>query len=337
VEGLAVGRNHLFSAGEGSFRAAMADKLLHPGAQHRLVFTDTLYEDADAYRFLVEGAAQFYDRRLNWSIAAADFPDYRVPADMPIEESCGNPEWREYLADLRARTLDAIPELVWIVEGRDPWEIYRDRRFLGNSGVDPCSEVAKRLALAEWRSANCYREGELFGPADVFTVGIDEHETERFYGGGDKLGIRRAHAKDGWIYEAPLIAANEVLAAGGELPVGVLSVLFSPLAEIGPASPRLYGMGYVHNNCGGFCCKAGQAHWRNSFIVQPYRYAYDAIIELKLTEYLGANVAMLTDRRGGQKNPMMLDAFAERLAAEPDVVIEYEPGDSGCGCMGVAA
>lgn len=318
----------MFSAGEGSFRAAMIDRRRHPDAHHQLVFTDTLYEDADAYRFLIEGAAHIFERKVDWVPRAEDFPDYRVADDVPIEEYCGNTEWRSFLADLRLRAIEAIPELVWLVEGRDVWEIFRDRRFLGNSGVDPCSEVAKRLVFADWRSANCHRVGELFGAPDVFLVGIGDHEPHRFYGDSKGIGILRANAADGWLYEAPLLTPPQS---------GEFSLFFSPLDQIGPRSPRLYGLGYSHNNCGGFCCKAGQAHFANRFRVQPDRFAYDAMMERKIVAFLGGDYAMLTDRRGGDKKPMTLDTFAERLRAEPQKVYEPSPGDSGCGCMGVAA
>jgi hypothetical protein len=321
-------RNTMLSAGEGSYRAAVIDRRRYPDAQHRYVFTDTLYEDADAYRFLIEGAAHITGRRLNWSVRAEDFPDYRVLENVPIEEYRGNPEWRAFLADLRLRTMDAIPELIWLVEGRDVWEVFRDRLFLGNSGVDPCSEALKRLCFADWRSANCYRVGELFGPPDVFLVGIGDHEPHRFYGDAKSVGILRANAKDGWLYEAPLLT---------EPMPGEYDLFWGPLDRIGPAEPRLYGMGYSHNNCGGFCCKAGQAHYANRFRVQPERFAYDAMMERKVVAYLGGGYAMLTDRRGGGKKPMTLDTFAERLRAEPDAEYVVQPGESGCGCMGVAA
>lgn len=320
-------RYTMFSAGQGSFRAAMIDRKRHPDAEFGLVFTDTLYEDADAYRFLIEGAAQVIGRRLNWTVRAEDFPDYRVPDDVPIEEYRGNPEWRAYLADLRARTIDALPELVWLVEGRDPWEVFRDKRFIGNSQTDPCSEMLKRLEFADWRSANCYREGELFGEPDVFLVGIGDHEQHRFYGNSKTPGILHSNALDGWLYEAPLLS---------EPAPGEMSLFYAPLSDIGPREPRLYGMGYMHNNCGGYCCKAGQAHWANRFRVQPARFAYDAMMERKLRVHLG-DYAMLTDRRGGEKKPMSLDAFAERLRAEPGRAYEFQPGESGCGCMGAAA
>lgn len=324
-----TGRRYvMFSAGQGSFRAALVDRRRHPDAEFGLVFTDTLYEDADAYRFLIEGAAQVLGRQLDWTVRAEDFPDYRVPADTPIEEYRGNPEWRAFLADLRARALDALPGLIWLVEGRDPWEIFRDRKFLGNSQRDPCSEHAKREMAADWRVGNCRRVGELFGPPDVFIVGISDHERHRF-DDGEGGGIGPRNARDGWLYEAPLISEP----ADDEL-----MIFYAPVDQIGPAEPRLYRMGYMHNNCGGFCVKAGQAHWANRFRVQPDRYAYDAMMERKLAAFLGQDVSMLADRRGGNgKKPLTLDAFAQRLLTQPNETFEYRPGESGCGCMGAAA
>ncbi len=320
-----TGRRYtMFSAGQGSYRAAMIDRLRNPSAEFGLVFTDTLYEDADAYRFLIEAAAQVLGRNLNWTVKVEEFPDYRVSADVPIEEYHGNSEWRAFLADLRDRACEALPELVWLVEGRDPWEIFRDGRFLGNSLVDPCSRVGKREIADAWRMGNCYRTGEMFGHADHFAVGIGEHEAHRFddnKGGG--LGPRMF--ADGWLYHAPLMT---------EVGPGEESLFFAPLGHIGPAEPRLYGMGYTHNNCGGFCIKAGQAHWANRFRVSPERFAYDAMMERKMGAFLGKPVSMLTDRRGGTgKRPLTLDAFAKRLRADPARQYEYQPGESGCGCM----
>lgn len=324
-----TGRRYtMFSAGDGSFRAAMIDRKRHPSAEFGLVFTDTLYEDADAYRFLIEGAAQVLDRPLNWAVTADDFPDYRVSEDTPIEAYAGNPEWRAFLADLRARAADALPELTWLVGGRDPWEIFRDEHFLGNSNIDPCSKLAKRKIADAWRIGSCHREGELFAPADHFAVGIGDHEAHRFDdGAGGGLGPRMS--ADGWLYHAPLLTEPQP---------GEFELFYAPLEAIGPTPPRLYGLGYKHNNCGGFCCKAGHAHWQNRFIIQPDRFAYDAMMERKLIAFLGQDVAMLADRRGGEgKRPMSLDSFEERLRADPSVTFDQQPGESGCGCMTEAA
>lgn len=117
-------RYTMFSAGQGSYRTAKIDRALHPEVDSGLVFTDVLYEDADAYRFLIEGALDVYGRTATWVPAAEDFPDYRVDESVPIEQYAGNPEWRAFLAQLRDRAAEAVPELVWLVEGRDPWEVF---------------------------------------------------------------------------------------------------------------------------------------------------------------------------------------------------------------------
>lgn len=321
----------MFSGGEGSFRAALIDRANYPSAPYGLVFTDMLYEDADTYRFLIEAAAVVlgYDAPA-WLPCADRFPDYRVGEDQPIETYQGNASWRAFLADLRLRTMQYMPEFTWLVEGRDPWEIFRDRRFLGNSLVDPCSRIAKREVADAWRRGHCYPELNLLGDADHFAVGIGLHEKHRF-ADADGGGLGPRMAAEGWLYHAPLIDAEEAVDAGGR---SHLTLLFSPVEQLGVEGQRMYRQGYKHGNCGGFCVKAGQAHWANRFRVQPERYAYDAMMERKLAAFIGKPVSMLTDRRGGKgKKPLTLDSFAARLRAHPERKFEYRPGESGCGCM----
>ena len=324
-------RYTMFFGGEGSFRAALIDQANHPDAEHGLVFTDMLYEDADTYRFLIQAAAVALGRPApNWLPRADELPDYRVAADVPIEEYRGNADWRAYLADLRERAVDALPGLVWLVEGRDPWEMFRDRRFLGNTQVDLCSRIGKREVADAWRIEHCRREGELFGPPDHFAVGIGFDERHRFEddAGG---GLRPRYLADGWLYHAPLIEAEIAANNGGR---NHLALLLAPVEQLGVPGQRMYRQGYKHGNCGGFCIKAGMAHWANRYRVAPERFAYDAMMERKLGAYLGAPVSILTDRRGGTgKKPMTLEAFARRLRAEPGRKYEYQPGESGCGCM----
>lgn len=99
----------------------------------------------------------------------------------------------------------------------------------------------------------------------------------------------------------------------------------------------MYPKGYKHGNCGGMCCKAGHAHYRNRFAVDPERFRYDKIMERKLISYVGGGVAMMTDRRGGEKRPMTLEEFEQRILAEPGRDYEYLPGESSCGCVGAWA
>jgi hypothetical protein len=306
-------RIHSVSGGAGSWLAAKLDMAAHPGERHHFLFADTLYEDADCYRFLIEGVGYLIGRDVsNFLPRADDFPDYRVSADVDIATYAGNPEWRAFLAQLRADVTEAMPELTWLAEGRDPWEVFRDRRFLGNSRIDPCSKSLKRMVLDAWREANANPDD------DTFVVGIGTHESHRY----DRLATRMAD--DGWRYEAPLIGTME-----GEIGA------FVYLSKAGIDRPRLYRKGYIHNNCGGYCIKAGHAHYQNRFLVDRDRYDYDAMMERKLATYIGKPVTMMTDRSGDNiKKPLSLDDFADRMLSDPQMpLIPYEPGTSGCGCF----
>lgn len=311
-------RYHQVSGGVGSWLAAKVDMEANPAAEHRFVFADTLYEDADCYRFLLLGICNLL--RINdvsWVPAVDDFPDYRVDLALPIEEYGGNPEWREFLGYLRMKARYHIPSLDWLVEGRDIWEIMRDERMLGNSRIDPCSKIAKRQFLDKWQRANC-------NPVeDLFTIGIGPHEEARY-----TTLAKRKLDDGGWVYTAPLIGtfAGEVYRAQLEI---------NYLRDAGLTQPRLYVFGYVHNNCGGFCIKAGHSHWLNRLRMQPERFAYDAGMERKLVAYIGGKAySILSDRRGDNiKKPLTLIDFAARYKDDPAVEFEMVQGESGCGCM----
>lgn len=308
-------RYHQVSGGAQSWLMVKVDMERRPGDEHRFVFADTLYEDADCYRFLLEGICYLLGRPADWVPRASEFPEYRVPAETAIEDYHGNPEWRAFLAGLREAAAALLPELTWLVEGRDPWEIFRDRKFLGNSQKDPCSLYLKRSVIDAWRDRNCKPE------LDVFCVGISVYERHRY----DALAKRQADK--GWTYAAPLIdeAMRDPLMAD---PVYWIM-------RAGLTLPRLYRLGYVHNNCGGFCIKAGQAHYIDRLRTQPERFYYDAMMEAKLALYLGKPVSMLTDRRGdGKKKILTLSELAEWYESLPDApVLDMLEGEAGCGCM----
>lgn len=307
------------SGGAGSWLMSKIDMANHPDADHRFIFADTLYEDADAYRLLIEGTANLLGRRI--TVPRADeFPDYRLMGEFDIADYAGNPEWRAFLADLRAYAASELPELIWLVEGRDPWEVFRDKRFLGNSRIDPCSYELKRQTLEAWVKENANPS------VDVFCVGIGTHERHRFEGRDGSRGLRRRMEEKGLKYEAPLIDTIE-----GEIGP------FVYLSKAGISRPRLYKF-HAHNNCGGFCIKAGIGHYNTRMIHMPERMAYDAMMERKISEWVGQPVAMVTDRRGGDKVPFTLARMIEEWDDMPDGMTEdffagATEGDSGCGCM----
>jgi len=128
-----------------------------------------------------------------------------------------------FLADASANV--GVP-LVRTAEGRTPWEVFKDERFLGNTRVDPCSKILKRQWLDRWLEENRSREDT------VCHVGIDWSEEHRF----TKLRDRRA--EDGWRYEAPLC----------DEPYLTKKQILTWMEGEGVRPPRLYSMGFPHNN-----------------------------------------------------------------------------------------
>lgn len=292
------------SGGVGSYSAARRYVDQNGHDKLELLFTDTLCEDQDAYRFLIAGAANLYGIQL---------PDGFLPeiADFPAWED--RIAYKTFVVDLAIRAAAIIPRLHWLIDGRDVWDIYEKERFLGNSSADPCSKILKRESADRWLRQNC-------DPlATRIIVGIDYEEVERFEGNAKTgaKGLRRRMAQKGWTFIAPLC----------DRPLLSWADRRRRLIDEGLWLPRLNQIGFAHNNCGGFCCKGGQGHWKKLLTEFPERYAYAERRENEIREVLG-DVSMLQDRRGGEKKPLTLTALRTR---ELD---DAEASDMGaCGCF----
>ena len=101
------------------------------------------------------------------------------------------------------------------------------------------------------------------------------------------------------------------------------------LVREGVAEPRLYALGFAHNNCGGGCVKAGVGHFAHLYRALPEVFAEWERNEETLRGQLG-DVAILRDRTGGATKPLPLVQLRRRLEAgyEPDL---FDIG--GCGCF----
>lgn len=207
---------------------------------------------------------------------------------------------------LREAADDVGGQLVWIAEGRTPWEVFRDERFIGNSMADPCSKILKRNFLRRWLAEHC-------DPTETTVyLGIDWSEIHRLERAADRWAP--------WTVQAPLCKP----------PLTSKEELLRSASKVGLRPPRLYELGFPHNNCGGFCVKAGQGHFKRLLEVLPERYRMHEEKEEELRAYLGRDVSILKDRRGGRTSPMSMREFRKRVQDEPSTVDEFEWG--GCGC-----
>jgi len=224
-------------------------------------------------------------------------------ADTLIEDE----DLYRFLDDIEADL--GIP-ITRIADGRDPWQVFKDVRMIGNTRVDPCSLHLKRKVLHNWVRDNAT------GPVDLI-VGIDFTEDHRL------PAIRHNWEKAGHAVHAPLCWRPEAHKADA----------IAALAAAGIDPPRLYGLGFPHNNCGGWCVKAGQAQFLQLLRTFPELYAHHEEQEQEARAHIGrTDIAILRDRRGGETKPMTMAEFRLRAETEPELIDRGDWG-SACSCF----
>ena len=194
-----------------------------------------------------------------------------------------------------------------IADGRTPWQVFHDVKFIGNSRIDPCSKILKRGQCDQWLEQNC-------DPTDTIVyLGFSWDETGRF------KTTQARYAAKGWVAEAPLCWA----------PAWTRIEIDAALADTGIPRPRLYDMGFPHNNCGGFCIKAGQGAFALLLEKMPRRYMHHALEEEQFRFENGKDVSILRDRSGGVTKPLTLLALKEKIRLK-----QHDATDmGGCGCF----
>lgn len=138
--------------------------------------------------------------------------------------------------------------IVRLCVGKTPLELAFERKYLWNSRIAECSIKLKSKPFRDWLKSN-------FNPDEcILYLGIDWTETHR------KAAIVRNYEP----YEVrfpmcdkPYLDKNEMV----EL-----------LKQEGIEIPRLYKLGFAHNNCKGCCVKAGIGQYRNLLIKDRITY-----------------------------------------------------------------
>lgn len=194
--------------------------------------------------------------------------------------------------------------IVRLKDGRTPWQVFRDKRMLGNTRVDLCSRILKREQSQRWLAENA--------PGATLVFGIDWTEMHRLD------ALRSRYGEQGYAVEAPMC----------DRPWHSKSAVMEWMKAEGLEPPRLYRLGFAHNNCGGFCVRAGHAHFAHLLREMPERFAEHEQAEQELRDYLGKDIAILRDREGGDTKPLTLREFRERGL---DGQESFDWG--GCGCF----
>lgn len=188
----------------------------------------------------------------------------------------------------------------WLKDGRDPWQVFADERYIGNSRAAKCSDLLKRRVVRRWMAENCSEGASL-------VLGFGFEEPER---------VARAVVRSRpWRVVAPL-AVRPWMGKAEQL---------RTVAALGIAPPSSCALGFPHANCGGFCVRAGAAHFLHLLRVYPERFAHHEAQEATLSARLGGR-SILRDSSGA---PMLLSELRGR--ASTGGLFDHL-GAAGCGC-----
>ena len=201
----------------------------------------------------------------------------------------------------------SLGELVRIEDGRTIWQVFKDVKYMGNSRIDPCSRILKRELADKWVAKH-------FKPEEcIIYLGIDWTETHRI----DRLKPRKLP----YIYEAPMC----------EPPYLTKQQMLDNCRESGVEPPRLYDMGFMHNNCGGFCIRSGQAQFRKLWIEKPEYYLACEAAEQEVFESIGKAQPFLRVTENGELHYLSLRTFREQYLLADKQIDLFDWG--GCGCF----
>ena len=194
-------------------------------------------------------------------------------------------------------------KIKYLTEGRDIWEVAFDRNYMFNSQVAECTIKLKIEMFMEY----IYQ----YDMNDITVhIGYDYTELHR-------LERTRPYYKckvDSLISRSELTKQN----------------MKDELCNIGIVLPLLYRLGFSHNNCNGFCFKAGIGHFKQLYIKMPDVFNYHMNKELELREQMGKDVSILK-RFGGPYTLYQLKQDFIRNGTQLSFDEEFDIG--GCSCF----
>ncbi len=218
------------------------------------------------------------------------------------------------------RFLDDIETLLGIkisrfTDGRTPWDVFNDEKFIGNSRTDLCSKHLKRLFLERELKKNYTDKDDV-----VLYFGLDWSEEHRINVMKPKW-IQKGYHVDFPLLWEPWLLINDYKKIIENLDIRI---------------PRLYELGFPHNNCGGACVKAGIYQWTLLYLKFPERYLWHEEKEQEIRKYLGKDISILRSRTGGVTKPMTLEKLRLRIESQNKIELECFHDvidDSSCSCF----
>lgn len=213
-------------------------------------------------------------------------------------------------------------KIVRISEGFTPWQLFQIEGMIGNDRFPICSTKLKREPLNAWMEANYemdLSQSNMFKEHAAVVLGFDWNEEHRV------KDFQNQHPT--WTVRAPML----------DEPIWDKCRMLKECELLGFKTPILYQLGFPHNNCGGFCVKAGISHFVHLHKVLPEVFhrieveEYTTQLQLKKRGISNWQFTVLKDRRNAETKPLSFTDLRQRIERG-----EKFPRDEwgGCGCGG---
>lgn len=216
-------------------------------------------------------------RMVHWLEKETGINVRRV-AWQPDKHEQANGKMRHYLVD--------APQESWL----GIWDVFEKKRMMGSSMFDPCSLHLKRNTLRDYIKDH-YPDG------CVMHVGITYDERHRL------KAITRNWMRHNVIVKALLVQKTRHMQQASKQIRAQDTLGFVP---------ELYAVGFDHNNCSGFCVKAGKAHMARLLWFYPDLYKYHEDKEQDFRRTVG-DYTIMKESQGGRVKPITLKELRERL------------------------
>ena len=195
-------------------------------------------------------------------------------------------------------------EIFYDTDGRTPEQVFYDSNFLANNRVPLCSRVLKAERLQKYAE-----------PGDVLYFGIDATEAHR------AVRISAIYNKIGIECRYPLIDEQVFK-----------PTVYQWVESVGIEIPRLYRLGFMHNNCAGGCVRSGKSQWVHLLKVLPDVYAERERVEEEFSTLTGNRATFMKD--------MSLKELREeyeyhQAQGQTDMFDDMDDSDTVTECVGI--
>ena len=201
-------------------------------------------------------------------------------------------------------------KIVRFTDGRNPLEVAEEKKLIPNSFAAPCSYYLKQLPFRKFLDTH-------EKPVTVH-LGLDFTEEHR-------------HAKPKEIYEQIAGVSVDFPLMWKPLPYMSYTKM---IEDWGIKIPRLYTMGFPHNNCGGRCVRQGASEWIRLMKHFPERFNKVRDWE-KANQTPGSpreNRTILKKSKDGVPQSISLTELEKKNETTQMDIFTYQGDEYGCFC-----